>query len=60
MKKVLGSIMIIMLSIGVILGLCSCRLEESYKEFSIKNITSVSVSFSGVLIDLYDYFEERL
>lgn len=31
--------MIIMLSIGMIFGLCSCRIKESYKEFNIKNIT---------------------
>ena len=31
--------MIIMLSIGMLLGLCSCRMKESYKEFNIKNIT---------------------
>ena len=40
MKKELRSVMIIMLSIGMILGLCSCRMKESYKEFNIKNITS--------------------
>lgn len=28
-----------MLSIGMLLGLCSCRMKESYKEFNIKNIT---------------------
>lgn len=39
MKKELRSVMIIMLSIGMILGLCSCRMKESYKEFNIKNIT---------------------
>ena len=39
MKKGIRSVMIIMLSIGMILGLCSCRTEESYKEFNIKNIT---------------------
>lgn len=39
MKKELTSVMIIMLSIGMILGLCSCRIKESYKEFNIKNIT---------------------
>ena len=39
MKKALRSVMIIMLSIGMILGLCSCRMKESYKEFNIKNIT---------------------
>lgn len=39
MKKALRSAMIIMLSIGMLLGLCSCRMKESYKEFNIKNIT---------------------
>lgn len=39
MKKALRSVMIIMLSIGMLLGLCSCRMKESYKEFNIKNIT---------------------
>ena len=39
MKKELKSVMIIMLSIGMVLGLCSCRMKESYKEFNIKNIT---------------------
>lgn len=39
MKKELRSVMIIMLSIGMTLGLCSCRMKESYKEFNIKNIT---------------------
>lgn len=39
MKKELRSVMIIMLSIGMILGLCSCRMKESYKEYNIKNIT---------------------
>lgn len=39
MKKELRSVMIIMLSIGMILGLCSCHMKESYKEFNIKNIT---------------------
>ena len=39
MKKELRNVMIIMLSIGMILGLCSCRMKESYKEFNIKNIT---------------------
>lgn len=41
MKKELRRvIIIIMLSLGVILNLCSCRMKESYKEFNIKNITS--------------------
>lgn len=31
--------MIIMLSVSMLLGLCACRLRESYKEFHIKNIT---------------------
>ena len=39
MKKELRSVMIIMLSIGMILGLCSCGMKESYKEFNIKSIT---------------------
>lgn len=39
MKKELRSVMVVMLSIGMILGLCSCRMKESYKEFNIKNIT---------------------
>jgi hypothetical protein len=30
---------IIMLVLGMILGLCSCRMSDSYKEFNIKNIT---------------------
>lgn len=29
----------IMLSISMLLGLCSCRMSESYKEFNINNIT---------------------
>ena len=39
MKKELRSVMIIMLSISMLLGLCSCHMKESYKEFNIKNIT---------------------
>lgn len=39
MIKTLRSVMIIMLSMGVLLGLCSCRMKESYKEFKINNIT---------------------
>lgn len=31
--------MIVMLFISTLFGLCSCRMEESYKEFTIKNIT---------------------
>lgn len=39
MKKALKNIVIINLCISVLLGLCSCSLEESYKKFIIKNIT---------------------
>ncbi|MBE6635012.1 MAG: hypothetical protein E7617_02255 [Ruminococcaceae bacterium] len=41
MKKELRIVMILLLSIGIILNLCSCpcHLAESYKEFNIKNIT---------------------
>ena len=39
MKKTLRSVVIIMLSISMLLGLCSCCLKKSYMEFNIKNIT---------------------
>ena len=39
MNRYFRFVTIVMLSIGMILGLCSCRMEESYKEFNIKNIT---------------------
>ena len=39
MKKTLKNVVITALSVCMLLGLCSCRLEESYKEFFIKNIT---------------------
>ena len=39
MKIALRSTIIIILSISMFLGLCSCRMKESYKEFNIKNIT---------------------
>ncbi|MBR2914308.1 MAG: hypothetical protein IKC06_00670 [Clostridia bacterium] len=39
MKKELRKVMIVMLFIGIILGLCSCHMQESYKEFNFKNIT---------------------
>lgn len=39
MTKTSRSVMIVILSISMLLGLCSCRMKESYKEFNIKNIT---------------------
>lgn len=37
-------ITIVMIAISALLGLCSCRLEESYKEFIITNITDCDVN----------------
>lgn len=39
MNKALKNIMFFLLSVCMLFGLCSCRLEESYKEFIIKDIT---------------------
>lgn len=39
MKKILRCIIVLLVSIGICCGLSSCRLEESYKEFNINNIT---------------------
>lgn len=39
MKKIFRSVVIIMLSLSTLLSLCSCHMEESYKEFYIKKIT---------------------
>ena len=38
MQKELKTVLMIMLSISMILGICSCRIEESYKEFDITGI----------------------
>ena len=40
MKKFLYRVMIVMLIISFLVVLCSCRMEESYKEFNIKNISN--------------------
>ena len=42
MRKAMQNAMIFVLSIAMIFGLfsCSCRLEESYKEFNIKGLTN--------------------
>ena len=39
MRKALKYVIIFLFTIGVLFSLCSCRLEESYKEFNIKDIT---------------------
>ena len=39
MKKALKYVIIFLFTIGMLFSLCSCRLEESYKEFIIKDIT---------------------
>lgn len=39
MENLIRRVMIVMLSISALLVLCSCRMEESYKEFIIKSIT---------------------
>ena len=43
-----------MLSISTLLNLCSCRMEESYKEFNIKNITD-NLSENYFTSDKFDF-----
>ena len=46
--------MIIMLSISTLSGLCSCRMEESYKEFNVKNITD-NLNANYFVSDKFDF-----
>lgn len=48
MERTLGLILGVILSFGLVFGLCSCHMEESYKEFNIVNITD---------FDEEDYFD---
>lgn len=43
MRKICRRVMTAIMSIGILSGLCSCRLVESYKKFDIENITDSSV-----------------
>lgn len=54
MKKISRSIVIVMLSLSTLLSLCSCRMEESYKEFYIEKIAD-NVNENYFESDKYDF-----
>lgn len=48
MVNYFSRLIIILISVSVLLGICACSIEESYKEFNISNVT-------GYTIDDYIY-----